>query len=135
MNRSREFIEERLQAEDFHPDSWEPAVIRNPADTQARLAAVAGDKYSYRELDDFTDLIDRTVKSVEQVSKVDRSGILDERVFLVYSQERMAAYGITPGALPNILGARNITLPGGMLDVQGKNLSIDPSGEFKSEKE
>ena len=31
--------------------------------------------------------------------------------------------------------ARNITLPGGMLDVQGKNLSIDPSGEFKSEKE
>src|SRR5262249_59577434 len=37
--------------------------------------------------------------------------------------------------LPDILSARNITLPGGQLEVEGKNLSIDPSGEFKSEKD
>ncbi|HYK90026.1 MAG TPA: efflux RND transporter permease subunit [Acidobacteriota bacterium] len=110
-------------------------VIRDYRDTPARLYKVAGDKYTYRELDDFTDLIEKTVKTVPQVSKISRSGILPERVFLNYSQERLASYGISPSALPDLLRARNITLPGGFLDVQGKNLSIDPSGEFHSEKE
>ena len=35
----------------------------------------------------------------------------------------------------DVLGARNITLPGGMLEVGDKNLTVDPSGEFKSEQE
>ena len=130
-----EFIRESLKASDFHPDAWYFALVRDPADTQARLAEVAGDKYSYRELDDFTDRIEKMVKTVPQVSKVTRSGILPEHVFLFYSQERLASYGIVSGQLPNILRARNITIPGGVLEVGGKNLSIDPSGEFSSEKE
>src|SRR4029453_10662987 len=34
-----------------------------------------------------------------------------------------------------VLGARNITLPGGMLEIGEKSLSVDPSGEFKNERE
>ncbi|MBI1762890.1 MAG: efflux RND transporter permease subunit [Acidobacteria bacterium] len=132
---SARFMHERLQAAEFHPDAWPMAVIRNPQETRTKLAAVAGDKYSYRELDQFTDLIEKSLKTLPTVSKVSRTGLLDERVFLYYSQERLAAYGIQNGKLPDILNARNITLPGGQLEVEGKNLSIDPTGEFKSEKE
>ena len=64
-----------------------------------------------------------------------RSGILDEKVFLYYSQERLASYGVRTAALSDILRGRNTTLPGGILETQGKNLTIDPSGEFKNEKE
>src|SRR5262249_57469015 len=99
------------------------------------LAAVAGSKYSYREMDQFTDLIEKTIKTLPMVSKVSRAGLLEERVFLYYSQERLAAYGIRNAKLPDILSARNITLPGGQLEAGGKNLSIDPTGELKSEKE
>ena len=130
-----QFTRERLQTSEFHPDAWPPVVIRDPRDTRARLAAVAGDKYSYRELDEFTDLIEKTIKTIPIVSKVTRSGLLDERVFLLYSQERLASYGIQTSGLPDILKARNITIPGGQLDVEGKNLRIDPSGEFRSEQE
>ena len=38
------FMRERLRASEFHPDAWPVAVVRNPADTHGRLAAVAGDK-------------------------------------------------------------------------------------------
>jgi multidrug efflux pump subunit AcrB len=131
----REFIRERMQSSGFHPDTWEPAVIRDPKQTHDRIRAVAGDKYTYRELDQFTDLIAKTLKTLPEVSKVERKGLLDEKVYLVYSQERLAAYGVTPARLPDILKGRNITVPGGQIDVQGKNLTIDPSGEFKSEKE
>jgi multidrug efflux pump subunit AcrB len=135
LGYTRQFINDRLQASDLHPDSWQPVVIRDPQEARSRLASVAGDKYSYREMDDFTDLIEKTLKSVPQASKVSRSGILPEKVFLLYSQERIASYGLKTSDLSNILGARNITLAGGQLEAAGKNLSIDPSGEFKSEKE
>ena len=135
LGYTRQFINDRLQASDFHPDSWPPVVIRDPKETRSRLASVAGDKYSYRQMDDFTDLIEKTLKGVPQASKVARSGILPEKVFLLYSQERIASYGLKTSDLSNILGARNITLAGGQLEAAGKNFSIDPSGEFKSEKE
>ncbi|MBI2875275.1 MAG: efflux RND transporter permease subunit [Candidatus Tectomicrobia bacterium] len=131
----RQFAREQLHVSEFHPDVWEPAVIRDPRETEAKLAAVAGDKYSYRELDELTGLIKRTLQTVPQVSKVTRAGVLKERIFLEYSQERMASYGLQPSTLLDILGARNITLPGGVMEVEGKNLTIDPSGEFKSERE
>jgi multidrug efflux pump subunit AcrB len=129
------FIEQRLRASEIHPDAWPPAIIRRPEDTHARLATVAADKYSYKELDDFTDLIARTLKTLPIVSKVDRSGLLDEEVYLEYSQERLASYGVSPSNLRQWLSARNITAPGGLVEAGGKTLTIDPSGEFRNERD
>jgi multidrug efflux pump subunit AcrB len=135
LDSARKFIEERLQATGFQVDIQQPAVIRNPSEAVERLREVAGDRYSYRELDDFTDLIMRTLQTVPMVSKVTRSGVLKESVFIEYSQERLASYGLQPSKLAEILRARNITLPGGQLAVEGKNLGVNPSGEFKNERE
>ncbi len=129
------FVRERVRAAEFHPDAWPVAIVRDPADTAARLEAVAGDKYSFRELDEYTDLITRTLKTLPIVSKVTRAGLLEERVYLEYSQERLAAYGIKVGSLERTLGARNITMPGGVIESGDKNLTVDPSGEFKNEQE
>lgn len=122
---------QQLQAEEFHPDVWQPIVIRDPQETAVKLAAAAGAKYSYRELDEFTDFIQRALQSVPQVAKVDRSGVLPEQVLLEYSQERLASYGVQPSQIGQILEARNSTLPGGMLAIGGQNLRIDPSSEFR----
>jgi multidrug efflux pump subunit AcrB len=129
------FLRQRLHASEMHPDAWPPILVHDPSETAAKLAAVAGDKYSYRELDDFTDLITRSLKGLSVVSKVQRSGLLDERIFLEYSQERIASYGVSPTALRNALSARNITSAGGVLEVGTKNFTIAPSGEFESEKD
>jgi Cu/Ag efflux pump CusA len=117
------FKRDRLRASEFHPDAWPLAIIRDPAETGQRLAEVAGDKYSYRELDDYTDLIARTLKTLPIVSKVTRAGLLQERIYLEYSQERLAAYGVKVGSLERVLGARNIALPGGIIESGDKNLN------------
>src|SRR5262249_17604653 len=49
------FLEERLRTAEFHPDSWPAVVIHDPSETRARMLDTAGDKYSYRQLDDYTD--------------------------------------------------------------------------------
>src|SRR5450631_407598 len=123
-------IRDKLHRSEIHPDAWQAAIIRDPHDTGTRLAAVAGDKYSYRDLDDSTDLIARTLQGAPEVAKIDRKGVLPEQIYLDYSQERLAEYGMTPANLKDVLGARNTTLPGGQLEVGPKSIQIDPSGKF-----
>lgn len=125
-------VEQRLHRSELHPDAWQPAFIRNPRQTEARLALVAGDEYSYHQLDEFTDLIARNIREAPGVAKVSRKGVLPEAIYLNYSQDRLAQYGLKPSDLKNLLGARNITLPGGVLQVGSKNIIIDPSGKFEN---
>jgi multidrug efflux pump len=130
-----QIMQEHFHRSELHPDAWRAAFIHDPNDTEAKLAAVAGDKYSYRELDDFTALIQRTLQGTPEVAKVDRSGVLAERIYLDYSQQRLAEYGVTPANLRQVLSARNTTLPGGVLEVDSKNVALDPSGRFETPRE
>ena len=131
----RRFSVERLGSGGLHPELWTPALVRDPATLLPRLAAVAGDKYSWSDLEAYTDQLRRGLSTVPTVSKVMRWGVRPENVFLEYSQERMAPLGLDPTRLREILSGRNVALPGGFVDVGGRNLILDPSGEFTSEQD
>jgi multidrug efflux pump subunit AcrB len=128
--RGERLIQANLHRSEIHPDAWQPAIIRNPADTEAELERVAGAKYSYHDLDNYTDLLQRTLQGVPETSKISRSGVLPEQIYLDYSQQRLAQYGYDPSKLKDVLGAQNITLPAGSLDVGPKDITINPSGLF-----
>lgn len=129
------FLGGDLHLTSLHPDCWAPVVIRDPETTRDRLATVAGDEYTYRELDDATNLIARTMQSIGSVSKVTRSGLLPENVVLSYAPDRLAALGLRPGLLPAVLSGQNVASAGGTMDVQGRSVRIDPPHDFRSEKE
>ena len=125
----------RLVGADMHPDVWPVMLVESPADTAARLSEVAGDKYSYRELDEFTDTIKRTLQNVPQVAKITRSGVLPEQIYLEYGQSRLAESSLRPATLLQVLAGRNSASTGGLIGVEGRGLLIDPAGEFSSERE
>src|SRR6267154_2345682 len=126
------FFQTQLQRSDLHPDGWTPIVIRDPHDVRAKLTNVAGDKYSYVDLDNFSDLIGRTVQGAPETSKVERRGLLPQVVYLEYSQDRLAEYGLQPASLAGVLGARNIFAPGGAFEAGQRQIIINPSGQFES---
>src|SRR5262249_6367429 len=126
---------EHLRIRELHPDVWSMTVIRQLEDTEARLQASAGDRYTYKQLEAFTDTLQRRLRGLSRVSKIERSGVLSEVVFLEYSQERLASYGLQPVQLSQLLASRNVTTPGGTVEIDHKTLVIDPSGEFQNEKE
>jgi multidrug efflux pump subunit AcrB len=128
--RGEQLIESTFHRSELYPDAWQPAVIRDPTNTEAVLATVAGAKYSYRQLDNYTDLIQRTLQGVPETSTVSRAGVLQEEIYLDYSQQRLAQYGYDPSKLKDILNAQNITLPAGSLEVGPQDLLINPSGLF-----
>ncbi len=125
-------VNNKLQTDEFHPDAWKPAIIGDPATTAAALQTVAGDKYTYRDLDDFTDTIQRSLKTLPIVSKVERSGVLNENVFLNFSQERLARYKLKPADFSKLLMARNLPDSGQTLNAQGRTISVNTTGEFKN---
>src|SRR6266481_5754519 len=127
-----EFFQKQLQRSDLHPDGWTPIIIRDPHDVRAKLTDVAGDKYSYADLDNFSDLIGRTVQGAPETSKVERRGLLPQVVYLEYSQDRLAEYGLQPAALGQVLRARNIIAPGGAFETDQRQIIINPSGQFES---
>ena len=128
----KKFADQDLQTDEFHPDAWHPAIIGDPSGTNDALQAVAGDKYTYRDLDDFTDTIQRSLKTLPIVAKVERSGVLSDNVYLNFSQQRLAQYKLKPSDLPNILASRNLPDRGQALNARGRTVSVSTSGEFKS---
>src|SRR5215467_7594838 len=128
--RGEQLIVSNLHRSEIHPDAWQAAIIRDPADTEKQLQEVAGAKYSYHDLDNSTDLLQRSLQGVPETSKVQRSGVLQEQIYLDYSQERLAQYGYDPSKLKDVLGAQNITLPAGSIEVGSKDINVNPSGLF-----
>jgi multidrug efflux pump subunit AcrB len=123
---------ERVPEGEAHPDVWRPVAVTDPARLGGQLGEVAGDAYSHRELDEFSDAIARRLKGLPAVAKVTRTGVLAERVYLEYSQRRLAASGLSPAALAGAIGARGARPPGGTAEASGRTLPIDPSGELRS---
>src|SRR5215467_106058 len=128
------FKAENLHAAEFHPDAWPTLVIGDLSELERKMTAAAGDKYTYRELEDITETMQKTLQAVPIVSKVERSGILPERVLLTFSQERLATYDL-PTNVDQLLGARNTNAAGGEMIIDGRRINIEPSGEFRNEKE
>ncbi len=124
--------EELPQRADIHPDVWDPIVLTPGVTLVEALRRQAGPKYSHRELDDFTDRIEKAIRSTPEASRVTRVGLIEEQIEARYSQHRLAALGIMPGALGGILENRNTTLPAGTLSAGGRDLTLEQTGEFQT---
>jgi multidrug efflux pump subunit AcrB len=127
----QQYITLNFHESEFDPDISARVIIRDVKDTRAKLAAAGGLKYSYAQLDNFTDLISRSLLGVAQTSRVERKGVLPQAVYLEYSQQRLASYGLQAADLGRVLLARNITLPGGSIEAGAREIHIDPSGQFE----
>jgi len=129
-----QFFANQVQRSELHPDAWSTIIIHDPAETLKKLSEVAGDKYSYAELDDFSDLIARTLQGAPETSKVERRGVQQQTIYLEFSQDRLAAYGLQPADLGKLIQARNIIAPGGVFETGQRQITLNPSGQFESPK-
>jgi multidrug efflux pump subunit AcrB len=125
-----DFVANRIPASSIDPDVWEPILVRDTTNVFATLNAVAGPKYTYAQLDDFSNLLARSFQNLSQTSRVDRAGVLPQQVNLDYSQERLASYGLKPSDLSRLLSTRNITASGGAVEAGPVNATVTPSGIF-----
>jgi multidrug efflux pump len=124
-----------------HPDIWPGVLVRDLATLEDKLRCsprdpLGGpDRYSYRELSRFADLVRDRLKAYPTIGRIDEIGVQDEAIHLYYSGRRFAALDLSPQAVASRLEVRNINLPGGRIEIPGQNLDVHPSGEFRSEQD
>lgn len=125
-----DFLRDVVGPEQPHPDVWGPVRVAGLETLEARLAEVAPDKYSYRELEDAARLARDEVARLPGVGRVELHGVVPERVSLFFSQERLAALGVNPRQVAQALKSRNAALPGGTLNTGQQLLLVDPRATF-----
>ncbi|MFN3867511.1 MAG: efflux RND transporter permease subunit [Hyphomicrobiaceae bacterium] len=102
-------------------------------DTYSIVYAFTSDGYSPRELRDVLEGVRTRLLGVANVAKVDFIGLQDEKIFLEFSTQQMAALGIDAKTLMDSLAAQNAIQPSGVLDAGGERISIRVSGSFDGE--
>lgn len=102
-------------------------------DVYGLLYAVKGDGIGHAELSDISEDIKRRLLKVPMVNKVDIIGKQEQRVYVEFSHERLAALGITPQAIVDSLKNQNSMVPGGSIDTRGDRVLVRVSGQFTSE--
>ena len=123
----RGYLLRNMQTSTLHPDAWGPAVIRDLGRTAQNIKAVAGDKYTYRQLDDFTEIIARGLTNIPQASKYQRSGVLPEEIRLEYSQEKLSATALQPAQVVQAVQGHNTLSASGAMEAGGKYIYLRPA--------
>ncbi|MFN3767057.1 MAG: efflux RND transporter permease subunit [Ectopseudomonas guguanensis] len=112
-----------------------PIVNDEYGDVYGLMYAVKGDGIGEADLADAAEDIKRSMLKVPMVKKVDLIGKQAERIYVEFSQQRLAALGITPLAIAESLKAQNTLLPAGQIDTENDRVMVRVSGQFVGEED
>lgn len=132
------------------PDSWYqlrkkindmrhtlPAGVLGPfpndefGDTFGNLWALTGDGYSLEELRRVADGIARELRAVPDVKKIDLLGVQDEKIYIETSHAKLAALGLDPQKLFEILQKQSSMTPAGFIETADDRINLRVEGDFK----
>jgi multidrug efflux pump subunit AcrB len=102
-------------------------------DTYALIFALTSDGFSHRELRDYAERVRAGLLSVPDVAKIDLLGTQDEKIYLEFSTQKLAAMGLDVSELIQILQAQNAIQPSGTVDSDAEKIAVRVSGQFTSE--
>ncbi len=119
----------------YHPDFTQPILLMGDEDPLPQIRASAPPRYSYRTLELLARDFEDELKQVESVGKVTKVAIVEEAVYLLFSDANLAGYGLTPEMVMGSINARNAVIPGGTMRTEGRNFPVQLSGEYKTERD
>ena len=113
------------------PLNARPSVIYDDySDVYGMFYAVTGDGYSYAELKNVTKFLQRELLRCKDVKKIELWGERDEAVYVQISREKIAALGISPTQIFQLLAQKNLVGNAGNVKVGPEYISITPTGNI-----
>lgn len=115
------------------PDgAFEPQVNDQFGDVYGTIIGITGDGFDYTELREVARQVRDRLLRLRNVGKVDILGVQEERVFVEYSDTRLAELKLSVSQLSQTLQGRNILVSGGSLLAGRERLVLEPSGNFNT---
>lgn len=104
-------------------------------DTYIAIYALSGDGYSYAQLKQYADNIRKRMLQLGDVEKVDFFGKQDEKIFIEFSDAKLANLKLDLREVAVAIQAQNALAPAGTLVSNSFNISLCVTGGLKSETE
>src|SRR6185312_1623959 len=102
-------------------------------DTYSLIFALTSDGFGQRELRDYAERVRAGLLGVPDVSKIDLLGTQDEKIYLEFSTQQLAAMGLDVSQLIQTLQQQNAIQPRGTVNADVEKIAIRISGQFASE--
>lgn len=118
-------------------------------DTSALLITMESQDKTYRELDDYMDLLQNRLRTIPAVGRMTVKGMQDEQISVYIDPDRLAKYGLTEQTIAGSLMQKGFTVSGGRVktdrlqypiyvakslntvyDVQEQIVYTDPQGNI-----
>jgi multidrug efflux pump subunit AcrB len=124
-----------------------PVVIDDFGDTNIMLMALyqiplPGDeeikpenRYTYRQLDIFSERLKDDIKLLTGVAKVVRTGVREETLYIETNMGTWSQLALKTSQLEELVSQRNVIAPGGVIDTEAGRFTVKPSGDIDAAKE
>lgn len=124
-----------------------PVVIDDFGDTNIMLIALyqtplfgddeikPANRYTFRELDIFSDRLKDEITLLPGVAKVVRTGVQDEAIYIETDLGTWSQLSLTTDQLEEIVSRRNVIAPGGEIDTDTGRFTVKPSGDIDAMRE
>ncbi|MGB8249821.1 MAG: efflux RND transporter permease subunit, partial [Azonexus sp.] len=99
------------------------------------IYAFTADGFSFRELRDYVEAARSRLLHVPDVSKIEVLGAQEERIFIEFSTERLAALRLDYQTILASLQAQNLVRPAGTIQTAKERVLLRVSGSFDSERD
>jgi len=120
----------------YLPPGAGPSIVNDDfGDVYGIYIAISGEGYSYAELWDYVEILQRELLLVRDAKKITIYGKQPEVVYVEMSRNKMAQLGISQDQIYAALSAKNLPVSAGRLELGDFLIPINPTGEFKSEQE
>ena len=100
--------------------------------TYGNVFVLTGKGFSYAQLKDYADTAREAFLRVPDVDQVSQIDVQDQRIFVEYSNAKLAALGLDPDQIVETLKSVNAVQAAGMAQTRDQQVRIQVSGSFDS---
>jgi multidrug efflux pump subunit AcrB len=112
------------------PGAQQPNIMDDFSFVFGFVLAVTGDGYTYAELEDYAKGIKKELSLVPGVSRADLWGVQPKVIYLDVSEAQLAELLISTEDILATLATQNMVVEAGAVEVPGKRLRIETTGQF-----
>lgn len=115
------------------PPGAGPSLVNDDfGDVYGVFFAITGDGFTYKELEDIAEYLQRELLTVQDVAKIVFFGNRPERIYVEMSRQKMAQFGVPKEVIYKALAEKNLVADAGKVHVGTEYIQLRPTGEFAS---
>ncbi len=100
-------------------------------DTFGTIYAFTSDGFTHRELKDYVEAVREEVLRVRDVGKADLLGVQPERIYIEFSNKKLASLGVSPQQMINVVQQQNTQAASGLVQTASDRIYTRVSGDFE----